>query len=696
VSACSGGGGGSDPGSSNGDVEVGSLWPQADSNPPGAFDTTLPAAVESVRYVFRSNAGYSCCVVVNPDELSGNHAVKVVSVPAGSGTLQVSGYPTVFAPAPEDVTEMCMVDPSIGRSCSRNRSSSPSFDSGPRPIDVVGGDSVNAGDVQVRAVPFVLIPSLAPAQNASVNSPIPVEFTVVDAIYGVDPGSIGAALIPLGGSRRNLTVVLRACTDGTATPCSANGQLNVRGFICNADDPQVLPTGESAIELSARNLASSPGSMEFEYGFTVVRPESTATPAGTATPTQRTPVVPTVTSGPGTPSPTRTTTRAATFTPSITRTPKEVSLSFVRGASFGVSQEPSDITAADFNNDGRDDVAIASPESKEVHILLGNPDGSFTPGTVAHFGTFPGAITAGDINGDEFVDLAVADERAGGVFLMFGGPGATFTAASLRPVGRRPIDVVIGNFDNATGNDLAVTDNDANRVLILLNNGMPNPTFRNGGSAQVGAEPADIVAADFNLDNGLDIATLNNGGSAFKDVTLLAFKDIEAGLVVFNRVANLAVGERPLDLSVAELNSDGRPDLIMLNRPASDGFGEVSYLLSRPDGLLTQTDPLVVHCPDRTVNCRARALTVGDFDNDGISDIAVTLNQSGQGTESDVLNVFLGSGDGAFIPGPVLPADGQPLAMATGDFTGDGRIDIAVTSAQSDSVQVYINVGNAN
>lgn len=697
VSACSGGGGGSGSGSSDGNVEVGSLWPQADSVPPGAFDTTLPAAVESVRYVFRSDTGFSCCVVIDPDDLSGNRAITLQSVPAGPATLQVSGYPTSFAGAPEGVTETCDIDPRIGRTCSRNRSSSASFDSGPRSIDVVAGGSTNAGDVPVRSVPFVLLPSLVPAQNASVNNPVPIEFTVVEAIFGVDPSTVGAALIPLGGSRRNLTVVLRACTDGTATPCSANGQLKVRGFISNADDPQVVPSGTTAVEISARNLAPTPAAMQFEYGFTVAPVVPTATPPRSATPTRGTPSLPTNTPPSRTRTPTVTATRPATFTPSITRTPKDVSVSFVRATSFGVSQEPSHMAVGDFNRDGRDDVAVASPESKEVHILLGNPDGSFTPGTVVpSFGTFPAWIVAGDLNGDAFVDLAVADERAGGVYLMFGGANATFSTPSLRSIGRRPFAVAIGNFDRATGNDLAVTDRDANRVLILLNNGLPSPTFRNGGNAPVGAEPADIVAADFNLDGALDVATLNNGGAAVKDVTILIYNRIEGGLVVFNRVANLVVGDRPLDLLVAELNSDSRPDLVMLNRPANDGFGEVNYLLSHADGLLTQTDPLVAHCPDRTVNCRARALAVGDFDNDGVSDVALTLNQAGQGTETDVMQIFLGSGDGAFIPGPILPTEGQPLAMATGDFTGDGLTDVIVTSAQTDSVQVYVNVRATN
>jgi FG-GAP-like repeat len=489
---------------------------------------------------------------------------------------------------------------------------------------------------------------------------------------------------------------LRACTDGTATPCSPNGQLNVRGFICNADRPQLVPVGDTGIELSARNLAPTPGAMQFSYEFAAGTGGSTPTPQRTATATGGVTTRPTIGAATRTPTPSRTATRQSTFTPSVTRTPKVVSLAFVRANSFDVSHEPTYVAVGDFNRDGRDDVAISSPESKEVNALLGNVDGSFTPGTVARFGTFPGFIVSGDLNGDPYVDLAVVDERAGGVFLIYGGPNGTFGTPTLKLVGRRPFGVAIANFDGETGNDLAVTDRDANRVLVLLNDGKPTPQFRNGGSAAVGSGPTDIVTGDFNGDGQPDLATLNNGGSAVKDVTLLVFNRVEGGLVVFTRIANLVVGDHPIDLSVAELNSDDRADLVMLNRPVNDGFGEVDYLLSQPAGIPTQGDPLVVHCPDRTVHCRARALAVGDFDNDNISDIAVTLNQTGQGLDSDVLIVLLGTGDGGFIPGPTLPAAGQPLAMGTGDFTGDGRVDIVVTSAQEDSVQVYVNVGNPN
>lgn len=694
LSACSGGGGGSDNPSTEGDIVVGTVWPQADSNPPGAFDTDLPAAVESVRYVFRSDSGYSCCVVVNPDELTGNRVITLQSVPAGPGTLQVSGYPTSFAGAPEGVTETCDIDPAIGRACSQNRVSSPSFDTGARNVDVEGGDSNNVGNVEVRAVPFVILSSLAPPQNGSAASPFAVGFTVVDAIYGVSSASIESALFPNGSGRRDLTTVLTACTDGTATPCSPNSQLQVSGFICSADAVQSAPSGSTRIEIQARNLAPQPGTMDFDYGFTVGDGVPTATVPRSATPTVRPPTN-TAVLRTATPTPTRT--QGATFTPSVTRTPRDVDLVFVRGTSFTLSQEPSYMAVGDFNRDNRDDIAVVSPESNEINILLGNADGSFTPGTVANFGTFPGFVAAGFINSDTFIDLAIADERAGGVFLMYGGPAGTFTAPALRQVGRRPFGVAIADFDRANGNDLVISDRDTNRVQVLLNNGAQPPVFSLGGTSQVGTEPTDIVTADFNLDNNVDVATLNGGGSAVKDVTLLYFNRVnEGGAVIFNRVANLVVGERPMDLSVAEFNRDGRPDLVMVNRPANDGVGEIYYMLSRPDGVMTQAEPLVVHCPDRSVNCRARALTVGDFDRDGISDVAMTLNQAGQGQETDIMQVFVGTGDGGFIPGPTIPTEGQPLAMATGDFTGDGVTDIIVSSAQTDSVQVYINVSGQN
>lgn len=659
----------------------------------GGFGSTLPASVRTVRFVFRSAAGFSCCVSLDPAEApldpdSSKRFMVLDSLPFGPGTIQVSGFPTAFAPAPDGVAQLCANDPDIGRVCSSTRLATPSFDSSPLSVNIKSLGDTDAGDIVIEAVPFLLIDALQPGPNTSVSNPVPMGFTVVDAITGIDHDSVAAALLPIGGSRRNLDLTLHACDDGTANPCSPGSRLNVSGFIATAG-PQVLAPGRASIDISARNLASSPAVLGFEYSFTVAPVITTPTAPALATPT---PVTPATQPSARTRTPTPTATSGSDTPRPATVTPGKIPLAFIRATSFPISPEPSYIAVGDFNNDGRDDVGITSPESKELHILLGNPDGSFTPGTVARFGTFPGAIAAGDLNGDAFVDLAVADERDGGVYLMFGGPNASFTTPKLRSVGRRPVGVAIGNFDGQPGNDLAVTDRDANRVLFLLSDGKASPIFRNGGNAAVGAEPADIVTADFTGDGTLDIATLNNGGAEVKDVTILGFNRVEAGLVIFTRLANLVVGDRPLDLSVAELNSDGRPDLVMLNRPANDGFGEVNALLSRPGGLLTQTDPFVVHCPDRNLNCRARALTVGDFDNDGVSDVALTLNQAGQGLETDVMTVLLGSGDGSFIPGPTLPTEGQPLAMAAGDITGDGFADVIVTSAQTNAVQVYVNV----
>jgi hypothetical protein len=671
------------------------LWEEPDppQNPGSGegFAPTLPASVQTVRFVFISATGFACCVSVDPDAAptnpdSGKRFIILDSLPVGPGTIQLSGFPTTFATTPSGVTEMCAVDPLIGRACS-TRPATPSFDSGPQPVNIRAQGDTDAGDISIDALPFLLMDALQPDPSSRVNSPVPIGFTVVDAVTGIDAESVDAALIPIGGSRRNLELTLQACRDGTATPCSPGSQFDVRGFIVTVA-PQALPTGGAALELAAQNLATAPRTMELVYDFTVLPPPPTATatsmtaPPATPSPTPPTPLAPSRT-------PTSTF-RSATPTRQPTSTPGGGSLTFARAPAFAVSRQPSFLAVGDFNRDGRDDVAVASPESKDVNILLANADGTLALGTSAAFGSFPGWIAAGHLNTDSFLDLAVADERDQGLYFLFGAANGAFGIPTLHETGQRPFGIVIGDFDRQTGNDLAVTDRDANRVTMLLNNGMPNPAFRFGGNAGVGPEPEDIVNADFNGDGALDVVTLDTGGTEVKELSVLTFSRVDAGLVVFNRTGNFTVGENPLGVAVAELNRDGRPDLVSFNRP-NQGFGEIHYVLSGADGQLHLADPVIVHCPDGELNCRARAMAVGDFDDDGVSDVAVALNQAGQGLESGVIRVFLGTGDGAFRPGPIATAQSQPLAMITGDFTGDDRTDIIVTSAETNAVQVFIN-----
>jgi hypothetical protein len=111
-----------------------------------------------------------------------------------------------------------------------------------------------------------------------------------------------------------------------------------------------------------------------------------------------------------------------------------------------------------------------------------------------------------------------------------------------------------------------------------------------------------------------------------------------------------------------------------------------------PRQLLSATINFAPHV-DFTAGTLPIALVAADFNSDGNEDLAVADNAT------DKVSVFFGNGAGAFSAGPVLSLSSPPVAMITGDFNGDGKPDIAVacTAAvgqSTTSVVVFLNTGN--
>jgi archaellum component FlaF (FlaF/FlaG flagellin family) len=85
---------------------------------------------------------------------------------------------------------------------------------------------------------------------------------------------------------------------------------------------------------------------------------------------------------------------------------------------------------------------------------------------------------------------------------------------------------------------------------------------------------------------------------------------------------------------------------------------------------------------------------VGDFNHDGKLDLAVTSLDSNAGGYSTEVLILLGNGDGTFQPGVSYPVGTAPNFVAVADLNHDGNLDLVVSNAQSDSVSVLLGNGD--
>jgi hypothetical protein len=264
-------GGGSSIGGSEAGLQANAVWQQRRAlasraaltangqvQPPegGGFGPELPASVATVRILFEAQNGYRCCVAVDPDGITpdpdtGQRQVIVRPLPDGPGSVQIAGFPGGLAAAPPGVTERCPTDPdNVGSDCAAGILDTPSFASDPAPVVIVPGELTDAGDIPVPSVPFLIATRSSPSPGASVDSPVAVGFTVVDASVSVDPTSVMASLVPQSGGSAALDLDLTPCDDlGGNDPCSEGGALGVSGFHA-ASAPQALPQGSARVEIA--------------------------------------------------------------------------------------------------------------------------------------------------------------------------------------------------------------------------------------------------------------------------------------------------------------------------------------------------------------------------------------------------------------------------------------------------------------
>jgi len=175
------------------------------------------------------------------------------------------------------------------------------------------------------------------------------------------------------------------------------------------------------------------------------------------------------------------------------------------------------VTVGDLNGDGKLDLAIATQGTNSVTILLGNGDGTFTPATgpAPAVGKQPQAIVAADFNGDGKLDLAIANAADNTVTILLGNGDGTFTQASGSPiaVGTAPYAIVAADFRANGKLDLAIANSGSNNVTLLLGNG--DGTFAQAPASPfpVGKVPYSLVVGDFNSSGRAGLAVANSTDS---------------------------------------------------------------------------------------------------------------------------------------------------------------------------------------
>jgi hypothetical protein len=302
------------------------------------------------------------------------------------------------------------------------------------------------------------------------------------------------------------------------------------------------------------------------------------------------------------------------------------------GSPFPAGQHCADIAAADFNDDGNLDLAIANHEVKTVTVVLGNGKGQFSLATESPFNveSKPHAhgIAVGDFNGDKKPDLVIDSWAENKVLVLYGRGDGSFQPPGLKfDVGKMPyqrlrtadvnedgnIDIVTSNFESSsvsvlfgdghgqfTRRDFRVppdpfgiaiadcngdkhpdvvighysgqgTDASKNALSVLFGDGRGNFTLANGSPFKTGHYPSTVAAGDLNQDGSADIVVPN-----YEDGTLTVYLGGAHGITPA-AYSPIHVGRTPHGVAIADLNHDGKGDIVV----ALEEDNEVVVLLSK-------------------------------------------------------------------------------------------------------------------
>lgn len=342
-------------------------------------------------------------------------------------------------------------------------------------------------------------------------------------------------------------------------------------------------------------------------------------------------------------------------------------------------RHPRALAVGDLNGDGRPDLVVGNEASNDLSVFLNDGQRRFTalPAiTLSAVGRVPSAIAIGDLDGDGKLDVVVALQLSSNVAL-FRNIGGALAGGGLAGVGTLPTG------DNPQGVALADVDGDGIPDIITVNrDGVPpapepTPTITATPTDQPtpddeappdGATPDPDVATPTPTATRTPRPTPTVTGKAIMTGSLTLYRSTGTpGFASgYTRIELRSGGIAPQAVAVTDLNGDGACDLVVINSQASGQAGTVVTFLN--DGLGGFGAPTAVHRRGRE---KPRALCIGDFDADGVPDVAV----ASLGT-NDVL-VLRGDGAGSWRRDErSYPVGKDPRTLACADVDADGKPDI--------------------
>jgi FG-GAP-like repeat/EGF domain/Calcium-binding EGF domain len=385
---------------------------------------------------------------------------------------------------------------------------------------------------------------------------------------------------------------------------------------------------------------------------------------------------------------------------------RETTLSpLVPGAGWG----PQGMAIGDLNGDGRPDIVVVNNQAtgtSSVSVFINQIANASSPLTFAAPAVFAtgvqsAAVAIADVDGDGRPDLVVTNSGSTGSATLSvllntttspSSPVTFAPAISIDNAGvAGPAAIAIADLNGDGKPDIVISGVSSNTIGVYVNTtgGIGAPSFSasalrlpNGAT-----QPWGVALVDVNGDGAIDIVATANASAGPGEIVVWR-NVVTNGIPGFIAAGVFATdGIRPFAVVAADFNGDGRPDLAVTNEDS----WSVSVLLNT-----TSAGGAIGFAPAMTfaVSDVPHGLAAGDLDGDGVPDLVVAVGQSANAPVG-LVELWNQTASNATMPSFVTAAtlaDGvAPWAVALGNLTGGGQLDIVVTNFTSQTVALFRN-----